>query len=81
MVREGLFDQADCQSVWGLHNMPTIPYGQFFALTGPIMAGIDYFDVTIRGQGTHAGTRVGSVRACTRWATRRPAPESRGAAL
>jgi len=56
MVREGLFDQADCQSVWGLHNMPTIPYGQFFALTGPIMAGIDYFDVTIRGQGTHAGT-------------------------
>ncbi len=55
MVREGLFDRADCQSVWGLHNWPGMPLGQFCALAGPIMAGIDYFDITIRGQGTHAG--------------------------
>ncbi len=55
MVREGLFDQADCQSVWGLHNWPGLPLGRFGAISGPIMAGIDYFDITIRGQGTHAG--------------------------
>ncbi|MEZ5716687.1 MAG: M20 aminoacylase family protein [Paracoccaceae bacterium] len=55
MVREGLFDRADCASVWGLHNWPGMPLGQFCALAGPIMAGIDYFDITIRGQGTHAG--------------------------
>ncbi|MFD1510840.1 M20 aminoacylase family protein [Lacimonas salitolerans] len=55
MVREGLFDRADCQSVWGLHNWPGMPLGQFCALSGPIMAGIDYFDITIKGQGTHAG--------------------------
>lgn len=55
MVREGLFDRADCQSVWGLHNWPGMPLGQFCALEGPIMAGIDYFDITIKGQGTHAG--------------------------
>lgn len=55
MVDEGLFDRADCQSVWGLHNWPGMPLGQFGALSGPIMAGLDYFDITIKGQGTHAG--------------------------
>ena len=55
MVREGLFDRADCVSVWGLHNWPGMPLGEFGALSGPIMAGIDYFDIAIRGQGTHAG--------------------------
>jgi hippurate hydrolase len=55
MVDEGLFDQFDCQSVWGLHNWPELPLGTFCSITGPVMAGIDYFDITIRGQGTHAG--------------------------
>ncbi len=55
MVEEGLFDTADCQSVWGLHNWPELPFGSFCSLAGPVMAGIDYFDITIRGQGTHAG--------------------------
>ena len=55
MVDEGLFDQVDCQSVWGLHNWPELPLGTFCSLAGPVMAGIDYFDITIRGQGTHAG--------------------------
>ena len=44
MVEEGLFSQADCQSVWGLHNWPELPLGTFCALAGPVMAGIDYFD-------------------------------------
>ena len=55
MVEEGLFKQVDCQSVWGLHNWPELPLGSFCSLAGPVMAGIDYFDITIRGQGTHAG--------------------------
>ena len=55
MVEEGLFNRADCQSVWGLHNWPELPLGKFCSLAGPVMAGIDYFDITIRGQGTHAG--------------------------
>lgn len=55
MVDEGLFKQVDCQSVWGLHNWPELPLGSFCSLAGPVMAGIDYFDIAIRGQGTHAG--------------------------
>ncbi len=55
MVVDGLFDRADCQSVWGLHNWPDLPLGTFCALTGPTMAGIDYFDIAFEGQGTHSG--------------------------
>jgi amidohydrolase len=55
MVEDGLFDRAPCETVWGLHNFPGIPLGSFAALTGGTMAGIDYFDITIRGQGGHAG--------------------------
>ena len=55
MVEEGLFERANCETVWGLHNWPEMPLGTFCPLAGPTMAGIDYFDITIRGQGTHAG--------------------------
>ncbi|MEX2520364.1 MAG: M20 aminoacylase family protein [Paracoccaceae bacterium] len=55
MVEDGLFERADCESVWGLHNWPGVPLGEFAALTGPVMAGVDYFDIKIRGQGAHAG--------------------------
>lgn len=55
MVVEGLFDKAPCETVWGLHNMPDQPLGTFTSLTGGAMAGIDYFDIAIEGQGTHAG--------------------------
>ena len=55
MVEEGLFDRANCQSVWGLHNWPDMDLGTFASIAGGVMAGIDYFDITVRGQGTHAG--------------------------
>lgn len=72
MVEEGLFDTADCETVWGLHNWPGMPLGEFCALTGPIMAGIDYFDIAIRGQGAHAGmphTGVDTVLAAAQLVT------------
>ncbi|MFN3259762.1 MAG: M20 aminoacylase family protein [Pikeienuella sp.] len=56
MVEDGLFRLAPCDSVWGLHNWPGAPLGAFTALAGPVMAGVDYFDIRIRGVGTHAGT-------------------------
>ena len=55
MVQEGPFDHFDCETVWGLHNWPDLPFGTFAALDGGVMAGIDYFDITVRGQGTHSG--------------------------
>ena len=55
MVEDGLFDRVDCATVWGLHNWPGLPLGHFAALEGPVMAGIDYFDIAVVGQGGHAG--------------------------
>ncbi|HEY9566510.1 MAG TPA: M20 aminoacylase family protein [Thalassobaculum sp.] len=55
MVEDGLFERAPCASVWGLHNWPGVPLGSFVALDGPVMAGVDYFDIRVRGKGAHAG--------------------------
>lgn len=54
MVEEGLFDQFPCDVVFGMHNWPGIPVGQFGVCSGPIMAAFDVFEITVHGQGTHA---------------------------
>ncbi len=54
MVEEGLFDQFPCDVVFGMHNWPGMPVGDFGMCVGPIMAAFDVFDIRVRGQGTHA---------------------------
>jgi amidohydrolase len=54
MVEEGLFDQFPVDAVFGLHNWPGMPLGQFAVAAGPMMAAFDVFTITIRGKGTHA---------------------------
>ncbi|MCX7394426.1 MAG: M20 family metallopeptidase [Planctomycetales bacterium] len=54
MVQEGLFDRFPCDAVFGMHNWPGIPVGQFGVCSGPIMAAFDVFEIIVRGQGTHA---------------------------
>ena len=54
MVEEGLFDKFSCDAVFGMHNWPGIPVGQFGVCSGPIMAAFDVFEITVKGQGTHA---------------------------
>ncbi len=54
MVEEGLLDQFPCDAVFGMHNWPGIPVGQFGVCSGPIMAAFDVFEITVHGQGTHA---------------------------
>ena len=54
MVEEGLFDKFPVESVYGMHNMPGIPVGEFAIRPGPIMASSDIFEITLTGLGTHA---------------------------
>ena len=54
MVEEGLFDQFPCETVFGLHNWPGMPLGQFAVCSGPIMAAFDVFEIKVRGHGCHA---------------------------
>jgi hippurate hydrolase len=54
MVEEGLFDQFPVEAVFGMHNWPGMAVGQFGVRPGPMMAAFDVFEITIRGNGTHA---------------------------
>jgi amidohydrolase len=54
MVEEGLFERFAMEAVFGLHNIPGLPVGQFTILTGPALASFDIFEITVHGKGGHA---------------------------
>jgi hippurate hydrolase len=54
MVAEGLFERFPVDAVFGMHNWPSLPAGQFAVRPGPFMAAFDVFEITITGRGTHA---------------------------
>ncbi|MEP7456319.1 M20 aminoacylase family protein [Phyllobacterium sp. SB3] len=53
MIKDGLFDRFPCDAVFGLHNWPGVPAGQFGFLSGPAMASVDLVKVRITGKGGH----------------------------
>ena len=54
MLAEGLFEQFPCDEVYGMHNDPLRPAGQLRIKPGAAMAGATFFDITVRGVGSHA---------------------------
>lgn len=54
MIKDGLFEQFPMQQVFGLHNWPSLPAGQFAISPGPVMAAFETFRIVIRGKGCHA---------------------------
>lgn len=54
MIDDGLFTQFPTEAVFGMHNWPTLPAGQFGLRTGPIMAAGSRLKITITGRGAHA---------------------------
>jgi len=54
MMDDGLFERFPTDAVYGMHNMPSIPQGNFATRTGPMMACEDNFEIVIEGKGTHA---------------------------
>jgi hippurate hydrolase len=54
MVEQGLFEQFPCESVYGMHNWPGMPVGQFGVRAGPMMASFDIFEIELTGRGSHA---------------------------
>jgi hippurate hydrolase len=61
MVQDGLFEQFPMEAVFGMHNRPSAPFGQFIIRSGPMMAGGAFFDLTIDGKGAHGGRPENSV--------------------
>ncbi len=54
MIDDGLFDRFTMDAVYGLHNMPGIPAGEFAVTPGPMMAFEHVFEIVVRGRGGHA---------------------------
>ena len=57
MCDDDMMDRFGIQEVYGLHNMPGLPVGEFAIRPGPLMAGTDQFTITINGLGGHAAQR------------------------
>ena len=48
MVEEGAVRQFPVEAVYGMHNWPGLPVGQFASGPGPMMAAFDIFEITRR---------------------------------
>ncbi|RCW81854.1 M20 aminoacylase family protein [Phyllobacterium bourgognense] len=53
MIEDGILERLPVEAIYGLHNWPQLPPGEFVAGPGPIMAAFSIFDIEIRGRGAH----------------------------
>jgi amidohydrolase len=54
MVNDGLIKRFGIEEVYGMHNYPGLPVGQFAIRSGPMMAAADHLAIEIEGKGGHA---------------------------
>lgn len=54
MCEDGMMDRWGIQEVYGMHNWPGLPVGQFAIRPGAFFASADQFDIVIEGRGGHA---------------------------
>jgi amidohydrolase len=54
MVQDGLMERFSIEQVYGMHNFPGLPVGEFAIRPGPIMAAADRLTIEIEGKGGHA---------------------------
>jgi len=54
MIADGLFDQFPCDEIYGMHNNPKADPNVVAVKPGAAMAGASFFDITVRGVGSHA---------------------------
>jgi hippurate hydrolase len=54
MVDEGMMDRFGIDEVYGMHNWPGLPTGQFAIRPGAFFAAADQFQIEVKGKGGHA---------------------------
>ncbi|PYE82266.1 M20 aminoacylase family protein [Pseudoroseicyclus aestuarii] len=54
MCDDGMMERWNIQEVYGMHNWPGLPLGQFAIRPGAFFAGTDEFEIAVRGKGGHA---------------------------
>ena len=53
MVKEGVLENPKPEAILGLHVLSSVPTGKLEYRSGPVMASIDSFRITVRGRQTH----------------------------
>jgi amidohydrolase len=61
MLKDGLFTRFPCDAIFGLHNRPGLPVGQFVTSKGVRFAGGAFFDIIITGKGAHGARPQESI--------------------
>jgi amidohydrolase len=54
MLRDGLFERFGITEVFGMHNAPGLPVGEFAVCAGPALASTDTIAIQLEGVGAHA---------------------------
>jgi amidohydrolase len=54
MCRDGMMARFGIHEVYGMHNWPGVPQGEFAIRPGAFFAATDQFEIEIEGQGGHA---------------------------
>ena len=54
MVKDGMMERFGIEEVYGMHNMPGLPVGEFAIRPGPLLAAADRIIIEIEGLGSHA---------------------------
>ena len=54
MCEDGLMDRFGVQEVYGMHNWPGVPVGEFSIRPGAFFAATDKIEITVVGKGGHA---------------------------
>ncbi|HEX3505632.1 MAG TPA: M20 aminoacylase family protein [Xanthobacteraceae bacterium] len=54
MVKDGLMTRFGIDEVYGMHNYPGLPLGEFGIRPGAMMASADHIEIAIEGKGGHA---------------------------
>jgi hippurate hydrolase len=54
MIKDGLMGRFGIQEVYGMHNFPGLPVGQFAIRSGATMASADHIEIALEGKGGHA---------------------------
>jgi hippurate hydrolase len=54
MLADGLFEQFPCDEIFGMHNTPSGDSYKVGICKGEAMAGAAFFDIAVKGKGSHA---------------------------
>lgn len=53
MIADGLFELFPVDAVYGMHNMPGLPFGKFHFCENEMMAAVDNWEIELTGKGSH----------------------------